>query len=106
MKHRSTTTHLKQKDRQLTGQQLVKAAQSDHKLNSGLARLCHPYFGTRMVFCLSTILRKVKLLYGITGQIERRNQEKTASHAKEKSAHFAGTFSLRAARFVRKFERA
>ena len=45
-----TTTHLKQKDRQLSGQQLVKAVQSDQKLNSGLARLWHPYFGTRMVF--------------------------------------------------------
>ena len=56
MKHGSTTTHLKQKDRQLNGQQLVKAVQSDQKLNSGLARLCHPYFGTRMVFCSSTIL--------------------------------------------------
>ena len=32
------------------------------KLNSGLARLWHPYFGTRMVFCLSTIMRKVKPL--------------------------------------------
>ena len=43
-----------------------------------------------MVFCLSTILKKVKpltrLFHGITGLIERRNQEKSASHAKDKSA--------------------
>ena len=62
MKHGSTTTHLKQKDRQLSSEQLVKAVQSDQKLNSGLARLWHPYFGKRMVFCSSTILRKVKPL--------------------------------------------
>ena len=48
--------------RQLSEQQLVKAVQSDQKLNSGLARLCYPYFGTRMLFCLSTILGKVKPL--------------------------------------------
>ena len=90
MKNGSTTTHLIQKDRQLSGQQLVKAVQSDQKLNNGLARLWHPYFGTRMVFYLSTVLRKVnhqqRLLHCITGSIERRNQEKTASHAKENSA--------------------
>ena len=62
MKNRSTTTHLKQKDRQLSGQQLVKAVQNDQKLNNGLARLWHPHFGTRMVFCLSTIFRNVKPL--------------------------------------------
>ena len=62
MKHRFTTTHVKQKDRQLSGQQLVKAIQSDKKLNSGLTRLWHPYFGTCLVFCLSTILGKVKPL--------------------------------------------
>ena len=39
MKHGSINTHLKQKDRQLTGQQLVKAVQSDQILNIGLARL-------------------------------------------------------------------
>ena len=32
------------------------------KLNSGLARLWHPYFETCIVFCLSTILKKVKPL--------------------------------------------
>ena len=62
MKHGSTTTHLEQKDHQLSGPQLVKAVQSDQKLNSGLAKLWHPYCCTRMVFCLSTILRKVKPL--------------------------------------------
>ena len=62
MIHGTTTTHLKHKDRQLSGQQLVKAVESDQKLNSGLARLWHPYFETRMVFCLSTILKKVKSL--------------------------------------------
>ena len=62
VKHGSTTTYLKQKDSQLSGQQLVKAVQSDQTLNSGLASLWHPYFETRMVFCLSTILRKVKPL--------------------------------------------
>ena len=40
-------------------QQLVKAVHINQKLNSGLARLWHSYFGTRTVFCLSTILRKV-----------------------------------------------
>ena len=44
MKHGSTTAHLKQKDRQLTGQQLMKAVQSDQKLNSGLARLWPLFF--------------------------------------------------------------
>ena len=34
----------------------------DQKLNSGLARLWLPYFGTHMVLCLSTILRKLKPL--------------------------------------------
>ena len=43
-------------------QQLVKAILSYQKLDSGLARLWHPYFGTCMVFCLLTILRKVKPL--------------------------------------------
>ena len=62
MKHGFTTTQLKQKDRQLSGQQLVKAVHSDQKLNSGLTRLRHLYFSTRMVFRLSTILRKVKPL--------------------------------------------
>ena len=62
MKHKYITTHLKQKYRELSRQQLVKAVQSDQKLNSGLERLRHPYFGTRMVFWLSTILRKVKPL--------------------------------------------
>ena len=80
MKHESTTSHLKLKDRKLSGQQLVKVVQSDRKLNSGLARLWHPYFWTRMGFCLSTILP------GITESIERRNQEKTASYSEEKSA--------------------
>ena len=60
MKDGSTTIHLKQKDRQLSGQQLVKATQSDQNLISGLAR--YPSFGMRMVFCSSTILRKVKPL--------------------------------------------
>ena len=54
------TTHLKQKDRQLSGQQLVKVVLSDQKVNSGLAMFWLPYFGTRMVCCLSTMLRKVK----------------------------------------------
>ena len=58
MKHGSTTAHLKQKYRQLSGQQLVKAVQSDQKLNSGLVKLW-----------LSAEIKK-----------------KTASHAKEKSA--------------------
>ena len=62
MKHGFTTTHLEQKDCQLSGQQLVKAVQSDQKINSGLARLCHPHFGTLIVFCLLTALRKVKPL--------------------------------------------
>ena len=63
MIHGSTTTHLKQKDRQLSGQQLVKAVQSDHKLNSGMARLWHLYYGSCMVFCLSTILRELIVHY-------------------------------------------
>ena len=90
MKHGYTTTHLKQNDRQLSGQQLVKAVQSEKRLSSGLARLWHPYFGTCMVFCLSTILRKVKPLtatitwhYWINWAQKSRE---TASHAKEKSA--------------------
>ena len=90
MKHGSATTHLKQTDRQLGGQQLVKTLQSDQKLNSGLARLWHPYFGTRMVFCLSTILRMVEPLtaniiwhYWIDCAQKSR---KMASHAKEESA--------------------
>ena len=40
--------------------ELVKVVQSDQKLNCGLVRFWYPYFGTRMIFCLSTILRKVK----------------------------------------------
>ena len=62
MKYGSTTTHLKQKDHQLSGQQLVKAVQNDQKLNSGLPSLWQLYFGTRMVFFLSIILRQVKPL--------------------------------------------
>ena len=38
MKHESSATHLKQKDRQLSEQHLVKAVQCDQKLNRGLAR--------------------------------------------------------------------
>ena len=62
MKHGTTTTHRIQKDRQLSGQQLVEAVRSDWKLNSGLATLWHPHFETRMGFCLSTLMRKVKLV--------------------------------------------
>ena len=90
MKHRSTSAHPKQKYRQLSGQQLVKAVQRDHKLNSGLARLWQPYSGTRMVSCLSTILRKVKpLTMTITWHYWidwAQKSRKTASHAKENSA--------------------
>ena len=50
MKHGFTTTHLKQKDRQLSGQQLVKAVQSDQKLKMVMAS----DFGRRMVFCIQT----------------------------------------------------
>ena len=50
------------KYRQVSQEQLVEAIQSDQKLNSGLARLWHLHFGTRMVFCLSTIMREVKPL--------------------------------------------
>ena len=39
----------------LDEQQLAKTVQSDQKLNIGLERLWHPYFGTRMLLCLSTI---------------------------------------------------
>ena len=39
----------KKKDRQLGKQQLVKAIQSDQKLNSGLARLWLPYFVYRLL---------------------------------------------------------
>ena len=46
MKRGFTTTHLKQKDRQLSKQQLVKAVQSGQKLNSGLARLHGIQIGT------------------------------------------------------------
>ena len=35
---------------------------NDQKLNSGPVRLWHPYFKTCLVFCLSTLLRKVKPL--------------------------------------------
>ena len=67
-----------------------RAVQSDQKLNSGLSRLWHPYFGTRMVFCLSTILRKVKPLTAtITWHYQidwAQTSRKTTSHAKEKSA--------------------
>ena len=62
MKHGSNTTQLQQRDWQLSGQQLVKAVQSYQKLNSGLARLWHPYFRTCMVFCSPTIIRKMKPL--------------------------------------------
>ena len=62
IKHGSTTTQLERKDRQLSRQHLVKAVQGDQKLNSGLARLWHPYFWMRLAFCLSTILRQVKPL--------------------------------------------
>ena len=51
MKHGSTTA-----------QKLVKAIRSDLKLISEMSRLWHPHFGAYMVFCLSTILRKVKPL--------------------------------------------
>ena len=91
MKHGSTTTHLKQKGRQLSGQHLVKAVQSDQKLNSGQTRLWHPYFGALMVFYLSNILGTVKPLTAsiiwtvLSGSFERRNQEETAPNAKEKS---------------------
>ena len=87
MKHVSTTTHLKQKDRQLSGQQLVKAVQNDQKLNSRLARLWHPYFGSRMVFYLSTMLIKVKQLTAIITWYcwidWALKLRKTTSHAKE-----------------------
>ena len=60
------------------------------KLHSGLAKLWHPYFGTPMVFCLSTISRKVKPLtatitwhYWIDWE---QSSRKNGSHAKEKSA--------------------
>ena len=48
-------------DRKLKLRELADTSKIQ-KLNSELARLWHPYFGTRMVFFISTILRKVKLL--------------------------------------------
>ena len=66
----TTTTYLRQKDRHLSGQQMVKADQSDQKVNSGLTRLWNQYFGTRMVFSLSTILRKV-IVYYVSRRIMR-----------------------------------
>ena len=62
MKHGSITTFQYKIVSQVSGQQLVKAVQSDQKLNSGLERLWHSYFGTHMVFCLSIILKKIKPL--------------------------------------------
>ena len=51
----------------------MKAAQKDQKFNSGLVSLWDPYFGTRMVFCLSTILRKVKpLLDRLSAEIKKK----------------------------------
>ena len=62
MKHGSISTHLKQKNHQMCRQQLVKAVQSDQKLSSGLARLWHPYFGTRTVFLFIDCLEKCKTI--------------------------------------------
>ena len=42
MKHGYTTTHLKQKDRQLSGQQLVKTVQSDQKIQQWAGKVMAP----------------------------------------------------------------
>ena len=51
MKHGSTTTHLKQKDRQLSGQQMAKAVQSDKTLNMGAGKvMASVFWNARILF--------------------------------------------------------
>ena len=88
MKHRFTTTHFKQKDCQLSGQQLVKTVLSGQKLNSAIARLWYLYFGTCMVFLFIDYLKKGKTIKSdyYMNQMSAAFNKKGASHAKEKSA--------------------
>ena len=58
MKHGSTTSLQSQIGSQLSGQEQVKAVQSEERRKHQQARFWSLYFGMRKVFCLSITLRK------------------------------------------------
>ena len=57
MKHGFIISHQNQNDRHLSGLHVVNRLQSVERGSSRLARLWHQYFGIRMVYYLSTILK-------------------------------------------------
>ena len=62
MKHGSTISLQSQIGSELSGQQQVKAAQSDQKCKHQQAWLWFPYFGIHKVFCSSITLTKEKTI--------------------------------------------
>ena len=60
-KHGSTASLGSQISSQPSGQQQVKAVQSDQRRKHQRAMFWSPYFGVRKVFCYSTTLRKEEL---------------------------------------------
>ena len=78
MKHRSTNSHQSQIGSQLSGQQQVKAIQSDQRCKHQQARFWPLYFRIHKVFCSPITLRKEELSisYKIIAAFEGRNPPK------------------------------
>ena len=91
-----TTIHLNQKDRQLNGQQLVTAIQSDEKFNSGLAALWYPYFRTQKY------MQKKKVLFH--RKKRRKGMPKIDERLKRGQATFRSPNNLSAIKWMDKKE--
>ena len=87
MKHKSTVSFQSQIGSQLSGQQQVKAIQSDQKHKHRQARFWPPYFGIRKVFCSSITLRKERSMLCLKEEIGK----KTTTHEEEKKCSFTKT---------------
>ncbi|GFX35388.1 hypothetical protein TNCV_101951 [Trichonephila clavipes] len=91
MKHGSITTRLNKKNRQVSGQQPVKAIQSDQILKRQLARLWRPNFGMHIEFLFIDYFEKGKTIkceyyMALLDRLNEKNKEKSSSNAKEKRA--------------------
>ena len=82
MKHRSTTSLQSLIGSQLSGQQQVKAIQSDQRCKHLQAKFWPPYFGMCKVFCSLITLRKEEpLIVNITLEIPKKTATNEEKHA-------------------------
>ena len=91
MKHRSTTSLQSQVSSQLSGQQQVKAIQSNQKCKHQQVRFWPPYFGMSKVFCSSVTLTKEgtinsKYYIALLVHLKEEIAKKMATNEEEKSA--------------------